>query len=136
MKKVLFICTGNICRSPTAEGIFIKMVKEAGLEDNIHIDSAGTHGYHVGARPDPRSIFHAAKRGYDLSSLTGRQLSMQDFDEFDYLLVMDEMNHRHVKSICPSRNQGKVELFLNYSDQFHGQVVPDPYQGNERGFDN
>ena len=136
MKKVLFVCMGNICRSPTAEGVFRKILVDADLTAEIEVDSAGTHDYHVGASPDTRATLHAAKRGYDLTTLVGRQISARDFDYFDYILVMDEMNHRNVKSICPSRNLAKVELLLNYSDHYHGEEVPDPYQGNERGFEN
>src|SRR6185436_7897223 len=99
MVKVLFVCMGNICRSPTAEGVFRKLVREQGLEDVIEIDSAGTHDYHIGAPPDPRAQQAAARRGIDLSSLRGRKAAREDFSRFDYILVMDRENYDNLLEI-------------------------------------
>jgi protein-tyrosine-phosphatase len=97
MARVLFICTGNICRSPTAEGVFRHLVERAGLADTIHIDSAGTHDYHVGNPPDARAQAAAARRGYSLSGLRARQVADSDFAAFDFVLAMDEHNRSHVR---------------------------------------
>ena len=133
--KVLFVCMGNICRSPTAEGVFRRMVDEAGLNHAIHIDSAGTHAYHVGAPPDARAERAAKGRGYDLSKLIGRQVSAQDFEAFDYILAMDADNLANLRQRCPPEHLHKVTLFLVHSQAYAGQEVPDPYYGGERGFD-
>ena len=133
--SVLFVCMGNICRSPTAEGVFRRRVREAGLEDRIRIDSAGTHDYHVGAPPDPRAHEAAARRGYDLSGLTGRQVREADFTEFDFLLAMDRDNLQALVRSCPPQHRHKLHLFLSFSRDYAGREVPDPYYGGTRGFD-
>lgn len=133
--KVLFICMGNICRSPTAEGVFRRLVAEEGLERLVHIDSAGTHDYHIGAPPDRRAQAAAAGRGYDLSDLRGRQVARSDFSEFDYLLAMDNDNLANLQRHCPSEQRHKLRLFLSFSERFKDQEVPDPYYGGAKGFD-
>ncbi len=132
--KVLFVCLGNICRSPTAEGVFRHFVKQAGLEKNIIIDSAGTADWHTGKAPDPRTIKAAAKRGYDLSKLKARQAVSEDFYRFDLILAMDESNLANLKAIQPA--DGKAELAL-YLPRFglETREVPDPYYGGAEGFE-
>lgn len=133
--RVLFVCMGNICRSPTAEGVFRRIVREAGLDQVVHIDSAGTHDYHIGKSPDRRAQEAAGGRGYDLSDLTARQVSRRDFAEFDRILAMDRDNLNDLLRICPAEHRGKVRLFLSHSEQFSGQEVPDPYYGGSQGFE-
>lgn len=133
--KVLFVCMGNICRSPTAEGVFRQAVRDAGMEDRFLIDSAGTHDYHVGAPPDARAGRAAAGRGYDLSALRGRQVSRRDFNEFDYILAMDAENLANLRRICPPEQAHKLALFLEHSENFSEREVPDPYYGGAQGFE-
>jgi protein-tyrosine phosphatase len=133
--RVLFVCMGNICRSPTAEAVFRHMVAAGSLAGKVDIDSAGTHGYHEGAPPDARATEHAAKRGYDLTPLRARLVSPTDFERFDYVIAMDELNRRHLRSICPTRLQDKIELLLDYGGEADEAEVPDPYQGDARDFE-
>jgi protein-tyrosine phosphatase len=133
--KVLFVCMGNICRSPTAEAVFKHQVREAGLADRILSDSAGTHGYHIGEAPDPRAQTAAARRGYDLSALCGRQISRRDFSDFEYLLAMDEDNLRILMRLCPPEHAHKVKLFMEFSGGSQVREVPDPYYGGSQGFE-
>ncbi|WP_184040550.1 low molecular weight protein-tyrosine-phosphatase [Chitinivorax tropicus] len=133
--SVLFVCMGNICRSPTAEGVFRYFVETGGLARRIQIDSAGTHGYHAGEAPDPRSCAAAGRRGYDLSRLRARQVKTADFERFDLVLAMDEQNLRHLLRICPEGLQHKVKLFLAYARNFEEREVPDPYYGSGGGFE-
>jgi len=133
--SVLFVCMGNICRSPTAEGVFRRLVEEAGLGHAIHTDSAGTHAYHVGASPDRRAQAAARGRGYDLSCLIGRQVSDADFTAFDYILAMDADNLANLVQRCPPGHDHKLSLFLSFSERYRGQEVPDPYYGGPQGFD-
>lgn len=133
--KVLFICMGNICRSPTAEGVFRNLVQGAGLAQQILIDSAGTHDYHIGKPPDRRAQAAAVQRGYDLSDLRGRQVETRDFDEFDYILVMDADNLANLNRIKPSQHRARLGLFLEYGQRFTEREVPDPYYGGVQGFD-
>ena len=132
--KVLFVCMGNICRSPTAEGVFRKLAMERGLSGKLEIDSAGTHGFHVGRPPDPRTIEHAARRGYNLAALRAREVVPGDFVRFDYVIAMDEENIRQLKSFCPDHLAGKIELLLVYAGDGKHHDVPDPYHGNEKDF--
>lgn len=134
--KILFVCMGNICRSPTAEGVFRHQVSVAGKTDNIIIDSAGTHAYHIGSPPDRRAQQTALKRGYNLSDLRGRQVDPRDFNEFDYILAMDRDNLANLFKICPSQERYKLKLFMEFSRGFSQQEVPDPYYGGDQGFEN
>jgi protein-tyrosine phosphatase len=126
---------GNICRSPTAEGVFRDKVKKAGLDSLVHIDSAGTHDYHVGKPPDARAQEAARGRSYDLSDLRGRQVSDRDFEEFDYVLAMDKDNLALLLQQCPAHLQHKVRRFLAFSRRYPNLDVPDPYYGGQAGFD-
>ena len=133
---VLFVCLGNICRSPTAQGVFQRLVADAGLDDRIRVDSAGTHDYHPGKPPDPRSVRAARRRGYELSALRARQVRAQDFADFDYLLAMDADNHEHLLALCPAGREDRVRLFLSFGGDPGVDSVPDPYYGpGEVGFE-
>jgi protein-tyrosine phosphatase len=136
MKKtsILFVCMGNICRSPTAEGVFRDKALKAGLLADVSIDSAGTHDYHIGKQPDTRAQEAARGRGYDLSDLRGRQVSARDFETFDYILAMDEDNLAILLRQCPAHLQHKVRRFLAFSRRYPNQDVPDPYYGGRDGF--
>jgi len=136
MKKVsvLFVCLGNICRSPTAHGVFQKFVDDAGLSTQIIVDSAGTSGWHIGEPPDKRSAAAALKVGYDLSNLRGRKAVKQDFEHFDYVLAMDEANLVELETLRPSGYTGHLGLFLDFSTEKNYREVPDPYYGNGDGF--
>lgn len=133
--KILFVCMGNICRSPTAEGVFRHFVNQAGLSETIEIDSAGTHGYHVGEAPDSRTQRAAAMRGYDLSMLRARKVAAADMDYFDLVLAMDRANLDTLRRLCPSDRQHRLKLFMHYARQFDDDEVPDPYYGLGHGFD-
>lgn len=136
--KVLFVCLGNICRSPTADGVFAHKVRAAGLEKLIEVDSAGTGGWHIGNPADPRASAHAAERGYDMSRLRARQVANSDFEYFDYVLAMDNDNLENLQALSPAEFQDKVGLMLDYLPaNFPNamQEVPDPYYGGEDGFE-
>lgn len=133
MVKVLFVCLGNICRSPTAEGVFRKLVEVHDLAHHVAVDSAGTHAFHIDQPPDRRAQGAAAHRGVDLSSLRGRQATTQDIEEFDYILAMDRENYRNLLHIADDTE--KIELFLQYAESFDGDEVPDPYYGGTNGFE-
>jgi len=133
--RVLFVCMGNICRSPTAEGVFKRQVEAAGLARRVLSDSAGTHDYHVGDPPDPRAQRAAGRRGYDLSPLRGRQVSRSDFSEFDYVLAMDEANLRLLERLCPPQHAHKLRLFMEFATDPGLREVPDPYYGGAQGFE-
>jgi len=132
---ILFVCMGNICRSPTAEGVFRSVVEKRKLIGRFLVDSAGTIDYHAGSPPDARAIAHAAKRGYDLSALRARQVVAGDFDRFDFVLAMDKENLRTLESMSPSRCRHKIELLLEYGHDFGGAEVPDPYYGGAKDFE-
>jgi protein-tyrosine phosphatase len=125
--RVLFVCMGNICRSPTAEGVFKRLVNDAGLDAEIESDSAGTHDYHIGDPPDARSQAAAGRRGYDLSALRARQVAHDDFASFDYVLAMDETNLTALLSLCPAHYRERVKLFLEFAPEAGHREVPDPY---------
>ena len=133
--RVLFVCTGNICRSPTAEGVFRHAVASAGLEQKILVDSAGTHGYHVGHPPDRRAQSAAAQRGYDIAGLRARQVTGQDFVEFDYILAMDLDNLSDLRRLALAQHHDKLNLFMDYSSARRGDEIPDPYYGEAQGFE-
>ena len=133
--SVLFVCLGNICRSPTAEGVFRAVVRAHGLEDVIAVDSAGTHAYHIGEAPDTRAQAAAARRGIDLSRLRGRQATRRDIESFDFILAMDSENLKHLRAMSPSGLEHKIRLFLEFAPARPEREVPDPYFGGESGFD-
>ena len=126
---------GNICRSPSAEGVFRHKVSEAGLSDRIHIDSAGTHAYHIGNPPDPRSQQAALKRNFDLSAQRARKVKVNDFAEFDYVIAMDISNEEDLQAICPEGLEDKIYLFLKFARNTDKKEVPDPYYGGINGFE-
>ena len=132
---VLMVCMGNICRSPTAECVLRHLVGEAGLQDRIHIDSAGTHGYHVGAPPDERSAHHARLRGYELSGLRARQVQAVDFARFDLILAMDHDNLALLQEDCPPEHHSKLRRLMEFAPPGLGDVVADPYYGGKQGFE-
>ncbi len=132
--KVLFVCMGNICRSPTAHGVFQALVDEQGLSEEVLVDSAGTHSYHIGSPPDPRSQSTALSRGVDLSGLCARQFKSDDFIEFDYLIAMDHSNRSIMAALNPGNGQAHLALMLEYSNNIKQKEVPDPYYG-DGGFD-
>ncbi|NRA41818.1 MAG: low molecular weight phosphotyrosine protein phosphatase [Pseudomonadales bacterium] len=133
MTNVLFVCLGNICRSPTAEGVMRKKLQQAGLSDTIKVDSCGTGSWHVGSSPDERTISMAEQYGYDLSELRARKLSANDYLRFDYILAMDTRNLADVIKTAPADFQGEIKLLLDFApgDELE---VPDPYFGGESGF--
>jgi protein-tyrosine phosphatase len=133
--RILFVCMGNICRSPMAEGVFKRLVAVAGLADDIASDSAGTHDYHVGEPPDARAQRAVERRGYDISGLRGRQVTRRDFSDFDCVLAMDEMNLRLLTGLCPQEHAHKLKLFLDFHADPALREVPDPYYGGTQGFE-
>ncbi len=133
--KVLFVCMGNICRSPTGQGVFEKVVADAGLSHVISIDSAGTHSYHVGHPPDPRAQEAALKRGVDLSTQRARRVSEADFFEFDYVLAMDESNYADLSELATPDTKQRLHLFLSFAPHLNKREVPDPYYGGTQGFE-
>ncbi|MED5387328.1 MAG: low molecular weight protein-tyrosine-phosphatase [Pseudomonadota bacterium] len=133
--SVLFVCLGNICRSPTAEAVFRERVNAAGLGDQIRIDSAGTGDWHIGRAPDPRTREAAARRGYRMEHLRARQVSAQDFYEFDVVLAMDNANLTDLQAMQPADVTVTLRRFLDYARQSEDREVPDPYYGGEEGFD-
>jgi protein-tyrosine phosphatase len=134
MTKVLFVCMGNICRSPSAEGVFRHMLNEAGLADAVGVDSAGTHGFHIGEQPDARAINAASKRGYEIASRAARQVTADDFREFDLILAMDWENLSALQQQCPKIHHHKLMLLMRFANEFEEATVPDPYYGNPDAF--
>ena len=130
--SVLFVCLGNICRSPTAEAVFKQKAADAGLK--LVIDSAGTHGYHIGKAPDKRSQAAGVARGYSFKGLKCRRVDESDFEKFDYILAMDDSNLSNLRGMSPSQFQGKIKLFLDFAS-VEDKEVPDPYYGGKRGFE-
>lgn len=137
MKKVLFVCMGNICRSPTAEAVFRHQIKQSGVDKDWLVDSAGTHTYHVGESPDKRSQAAARHRGYAMEMLSARQVAAEDFQRFDWLLAMDAQNLRGLQKIQPMGCHAQLALMLDFAPSLHwqGGDVPDPYYGGAGGFD-
>jgi len=135
MTSVLFVCMGNICRSPTAEGVFRRLHRELAPELEIHIDSAGTHAYHIGEPPDSRAQTAALARGVDISSHRGRQVLVEDFHVFDYVLAMDAANLKRLHALRPRDARAELRLLLEYAPESLHKDVPDPYYGGIRGFE-
>ena len=135
MHKILFVCSGNICRSPSADAIMRRMIKDRGLEDKVMCDGAGMHGLHAGEAPDPRSTKAASKRGYDLSPLRARQFRASDFDKFTLILGMDYSHLHDIQAMAPSNMTCELDLFLNYTNHPSVTEVPDPYYGGPDGFE-
>jgi len=135
VSRVLFVCMGNICRSPTAEGVVRAQAERMGVAHAFEFDSAGTHGYHIGNAPDARASEAAARRGYDLSRLKARQVNDYDFVRFDRILAMDRENLALLRQCCPDEHGGKLGLFLEYAEGIDVDEVPDPYYGGPEGFE-
>lgn len=133
--RILFVCMGNICRSPTAEGVFRAQVAAAGLTDRILTDSAGTHGYHIGEPPDPRSIKAAAARGIDISDLRARMVRADDFTRFDLVLAMDAQNRQAMSDFYKAELPDRVRMFMEFAPEAKAREVPDPYYGDGAGFE-
>ena len=133
--QILFVCMGNICRSPTAEGVFNHLTRSHGLDDLITVDSAGTHAYHVGEPPDPRACQSAKEKGYDISSARARKVCDEDFKQFDLILAMDSSNLSSLQVKSPLSSRDKIELFLDFHPDKKGQDVPDPYYRDSDLFD-
>lgn len=133
--SVLFVCMGNICRSPTAQGVFEYLVKNEGLTGHIQIDSAGTHAYHVGEGPDSRAMEAAKRRGIDLGTQRARRVAEVDFEHFDLVLAMDQDNYHDLLAVCPAHQSEKLRLFLDFAPEAGTREVPDPYYGGGTGFE-
>lgn len=132
--RVLMVCLGNICRSPTAHGVFQHHIERAGLTDVIRVDSAGTGDFHIGEKPDKRSRAAAKKRGYSIGGLRARQVQPEDFEKFDYILAMDDNNLRDLMLLCPKPHRHKLSLFMEFADSNYS-AVPDPYYGKGDAFE-
>jgi protein-tyrosine phosphatase len=133
--KVLFVCMGNICRSPTAQGVFRHLVKQEGLDEMILTDSAGTIAYHTGKAPDRRARETALKRGLDLSDLRARQAKVEDFAQYDYVIAMDFANLEDLQALCPAGMEDKLHLLMDFAPHLDVAEVPDPYYGGPAGFE-
>ena len=133
--KILFVCTGNICRSPSAEGVFRDIVNEQKLSQFFYIDSCGTHSYHTGQSPDSRSQYAAMKRGIDISQQIARTIEQNDFNRFDYVLAMDKYNLSFLQTMADKEHVNKINLFLEYAENCKLIEIPDPYYGGEDGFE-
>jgi protein-tyrosine phosphatase len=132
--RVLFVCLGNICRSPTAHGVFASLVAQRGLSHAVEVDSCGTGAWHVGEAPDSRATAEAAARGYDLAVLRARQVHARDFGHYDYILAMDHQNLADLQRLCPPDYSGHLGLFLSFAEGVGVEEVPDPYYGGPQGF--
>lgn len=135
MMRLLFVCMGNICRSPSAEGVFRRVLAERAPDIVVEIDSAGTHDYHVGNPPDRRAIDAARRRGIDLTTLRARQVSVDDFERFDLILAMDGENVEELKRRAPSEYHSRIRLLMDFAEEAPVRHVPDPYYGGAPGFE-
>ncbi len=134
-RRILFVCLGNICRSPTAEAVFREFLRREAPELAVEVDSAGTHAYHAGSAPDERAIAAAARRGFDMAALRARVVTNADFERFDLVLAMDEQNYRQLRRMAPGPYRDRVRLFLDFAPQLQRRDVPDPYYGGATGFE-
>ncbi|MFD2190160.1 low molecular weight protein-tyrosine-phosphatase [Pistricoccus aurantiacus] len=132
--RVLFVCLGNICRSPTAEGVLRHKLEAAGLADKVEVDSCGTSDWHLDQAPDPRAVEAASRRGVDIRQLRGRQISAEDFQYFDYILAMDDSNLANLEALQPANSRARLGLFLEFAGK-PGEAIPDPYTGDDKGFE-
>lgn len=135
MKRILFVCTGNICRSPTAEGVMLHVLRQGGRDRDFMIDSAGTHGYHIDCAPDPRTIETALRRGYDLRALRARQVAQNDFHDFDLILAMDRSHFQSLTRMAPPEALADIRMFMDYAKGTGIADVPDPYYGGPADFE-
>ena len=133
--RVLFVCMGNICRSPMAEGVFRHLIRQAGLDDVVKVESAGTHAFHLGEAPDKRAQATAAKRGYDLCDLRARRVEDSDFEKFDLILAMDWDNLSLLQQMAPKKAHHKLQLLMRFATEHESATIPDPYYGSQPGFD-
>ncbi len=133
--SILFVCMGNICRSPTAEGVFRKLLVDEAPELDVEIDSAGTHAYHTGEQPDLRAQHAAMQRGFDLSAIRARKVKNSDFERFDFVLAMDSGNYELLNARCPSAESHRLRMFLEFAPGLRRRDVPDPYYGGSNGFE-
>ncbi|MCP3868251.1 MAG: low molecular weight phosphotyrosine protein phosphatase [Gammaproteobacteria bacterium] len=133
--KILFVCMGNICRSPTAHGVFETLVEKENLSGSIQVDSAGTHAFHEGQSPDKRAQETASNRGYDLSAQRARRACEEDFELFDLVVAMDQDNYHSLYKICPEGMEDRIHLLMDYAPSFRTREVPDPYYGGVAGFE-
>lgn len=133
--RVLFVCMGNICRSPMAEGVFRHLVRNAGLEEVVKVDSAGTHAFHVGEVPDKRAVATAAKRGYVIEELRARRVKEKDFEDFDMILAMDWDNLALLQQMAPKHYHHKLQLLMRFATDNESATIPDPYYGGPQGFE-
>ncbi len=134
-RRVLFVCMGNICRSPTAEGVFRKLLAERAPHLDVLVDSAGTHEYHTGHPPDPRAVRAAERRGVDLTALRARSVTDLDFEHFELVLAMDQLNRHTLLERAPAQYHGRIRLYLEFAPQLGRLDVPDPYYGGSTGFE-
>ena len=136
-KRILFVCTGNICRSPTAEGVFTKYAERLGVSDKYEFKSAGTHHYHIGSPPDPRAINIAMERGYDLSELRAAQVKAEDFEKYDYIFALDKGHLARLRKLHTGKSNTSLSLFSTLvEDARYPEDIPDPYYGQDQGFEN
>ncbi len=135
MISVLFVCSGNICRSPTAEGVFRSLLEAEGLTGEVIVDSAGTHGWHAGEPPDPRAQAAARRRGIELGRLRARSVTLEDFARFDYIIAMDDDHRRQLEGACPPDARGRIQLMMDFAPDYGRREVPDPYYGGDEGFE-
>ena len=133
--RVLFVCMGNICRSPMAEGVFRHLIRQAGLDEVVKVASAGTHAFHAGEAPDKRAQAVASKRGFDISDLRAARVKEKDFDEFDMILAMDWDNLSLLQQMAPKRTHHKLQLLMRFATEHESATIPDPYYGNAQGFE-
>ncbi|MEM9469628.1 MAG: low molecular weight protein-tyrosine-phosphatase [Pseudomonadota bacterium] len=133
--KIMFVCTGNICRSPTAEAVLRHKAQDLGKVAEIDISSSGTHGYHIGEKPDPRAVRYAQKRGIDMSGLYAQKIEQSDFEDYDLLVAMDRGHYSHLEKLQPQGGLAEIKLFSDYLTNYNTSDIPDPYYGGDEGFD-